>query len=449
MKMVKYGILGSGWAGLLMAHALKSNFPSFEVEILEKAKSNELGGLLKSVTLDGFTYDTGGPHILFSRNKETLESIINILGKEYKVMQRKNFIHFEGKLIPYPFENGIYRLSDQDRATIGLGIVENLIRLKKESYWVPKTFYDWIYGIFGCEMGSRYLEPYNNKIWKRNLKQIDADWVFTPGRLPLPELRDIIYSISGISTVGYKEQANFYYPKIGGIQTLYDSLKKKVLGEGVNIVTDTNISKVIYSEDKTWLINDQFKYEKIINTLPLNILLGVLEVPEEIHSLAKKLDYNKVIVVGYALKRETPDEITVYVPDTDIIFHRYTWMSNLVSDTPVGMSNLIVEITWPKEQMLDLNFIVEKCTEGLLKLGIIATKDNIIHTMSWVHEFGYPIYNIGHQKVREDIFSYLDSLGIKSVGRWGSWHYWNTDKVYEAVQVILREINGNILPDEN
>ena len=225
--MVKYGILGGGWAGLLMADTIKSNFPSFEVEILDKAKSNELGGLLKSVTIDGFTYDTAGPHILFSRNKDTLQSILEILGDNYKAMERNNYIHFEGKLIPYPFENGIYKLSDQDRATIGLGIVENLIRLKKDSLWIPKTFYDWIYGIFGREMGSRYLEPYNNKIWKRNLKQIDADWVFTPGRLPLPELSDIIYSISGIGTIGYKEQANFYYPKKGGIQALYDSLKEK------------------------------------------------------------------------------------------------------------------------------------------------------------------------------------------------------------------------------
>ena len=442
--MTKYGILGGGWAGLLTAHAIKTNFPSLEVEVIEKAKLNELGGLLRSVTLDGFTYDIGGPHILFSRNKDILQSILNILGNNYKVMERKNFIHFEGKLIPYPFENGIHKLSKQDRAMIGLGIVENLIRLKKETNWAPKTFYEWIYGIFGEEMGSRYLEPYNNKIWKRNLKQIDADWVFTPGRLPLPELSDIIYSIAGISTIGYKEQANFYYPKVGGIQALYNSLKEQVLEEGINIVSDTNISNVTYSEDKKWVINAQFKYEKIFNTLPVNILLGILDGPEYIHSLAKKLDYNRVIVVGYALSVETPEETTVYVPDKDIIFHRYTWMSNLIPASVAGKSNLIVEVTWPKDSKLDIGLIVEECTEGLLKLGIISTKESIIHTKSWVHEFGYPIYNIGHQRVREEIFNYLDSLGIKSVGRWGSWHYWTTDTVYEAVDLVMQSLSGDL-----
>lgn len=442
--MVKYGILGGGWAGLLMAHAIKSNFPLCDVEILEKAKQNEIGGLLRSVTFDGFTYDIGGPHILFSRNNEILQSILKILDGNYKIMERKNFIHFEGKLIPYPLENGIYRLSEQDRAMMGLGIVENLIRLKRENQWVPKNFYEWIYGIFGQEMGSRYLEPYNNKIWKRDLKQIDADWVFTPGRLPLPELSDIIYSISGIGTVGYKEQANFYYPKKGGIQALYDSLKQKVLREGVRIITDTNITEVIHSADKTWIVNGHFVYEKIINTLPLPILIEMLKAPEEVHSLAKTLDYNKVVVVGYALNKEAQDRIALYVPDEGIIFHRYTWMSNLVSDSPVGKSNLIVEVTWPKDRKLDIDFIVKECTKGLLKLGIIATKYDIIHTKSWVQEFGYPIYNIGHKKIREDIFSYLDSLGIKSVGRWGSWHYWNTDKVYEAVNNVIQSLRGDL-----
>ena len=219
-------------------------------------------------------------------------------------------------------------------------------------------------------------------------------------------------------------------------------MKKKVLEEGVHIVTDTNISEVVWSEDKKWLVNGIFKYDKIINTLPLPILLETMKVPENIHSLVKKLDYNRVIVIGYALNREAPDSIAIYVPDKEIIFHRYTWMSNLVTDSPAGKSNLIVEVTWPRDCKLELDFIVKRCTEGLFKLGIIEKENDIIHTTSWVHEFGYPIYNIGHKKTREDIFSYLDSLGIKSVGRWGSWHYWNTDKVYEAVDLVTKSLRS-------
>ncbi len=53
--MVKYGILGAGWAGLLAAHEIKLKNPSAEVELLEKSGRNELGGLLKSEVIEGFT----------------------------------------------------------------------------------------------------------------------------------------------------------------------------------------------------------------------------------------------------------------------------------------------------------------------------------------------------------------------------------------------------------
>lgn len=438
--MVKYGILGGGWAGLLIADAIKREFPNAEIDIIEKSAPEELGGLLRSVTIDGFTYDIGGPHILFSRNKKTLDSILKILDGNDKMMERKNYIHFDGKLIPYPFENGIYMLPERERAEIGYGIVNNLIRIKGDKDWSPDTFYDWIYGIFGEEMGTRYLEPYNRKIWKRDLTNFDADWVFTPGRLPLPDLKDIIYSISGISTVGYKEQANFYYPRTGGIQTLYDSLKAKIQRKGIKIITETEISKIEQEESGGWTLNESHKYDKIVNTLPLTILLKVLNSPPEVMEVSKKLDHNRVMVVGYALDQEAPDRIALYVPDKEVIFHRYTWMSNLVSGSPSGKSNIIVEVTWPKDLEMDPDYIVRSTTEGLLKLGIISSREKIIHTNYWVHEFGYPVYIKGHSKVREEIFTYLDRIGVKSVGRWGSWHYWNTDKVFEAVERILDEI---------
>ena len=197
---MKYGILGGGWAGLLSAYEIKKTMPSIEVQVLEKSSAGSHGGLLRSETIDGFTYDTGGPHILFSRNKDVLHSILEILDGKWKQMERKNFVHFEGMILPYPFENGIYLLPPEDRAKIGIGILKNLSRMDYNKNWVPDSFYEWIYGIFGEEMGSRYLEPYNRKIWKRDLKKFDASWVFTPGRLPLPAMEDIVYSISGIET---------------------------------------------------------------------------------------------------------------------------------------------------------------------------------------------------------------------------------------------------------
>jgi hypothetical protein len=46
----------------------------------------------------------------------------------------------------------------------------------------------------------------------------------------------MLKAIAGIPNVGYKEQSYFYYPKTGGIQSLYNSLFNKVVGRGVNFL---------------------------------------------------------------------------------------------------------------------------------------------------------------------------------------------------------------------
>ncbi|MEM0369005.1 MAG: hypothetical protein QXN57_06145, partial [Desulfurococcaceae archaeon] len=90
--------------------------------------------------------------------------------------------------------------------------------------WVPRNLEEWIYGFFGKWIADKYLVPYNKKIWKRPLNQLDVDWIYTPGRLPVPDWRDVVKSALGIPTIGYSEQAKFYYPARGGIYALFESV---------------------------------------------------------------------------------------------------------------------------------------------------------------------------------------------------------------------------------
>ena len=63
--------------------------------------------------------------------------------------------------------------------------------------------------MFGHDVAEDYLIPYNEKIWKRPLDNISADWVYIPGRLPIPSVEDIVKAVAGIPVVGYKEQSIF------------------------------------------------------------------------------------------------------------------------------------------------------------------------------------------------------------------------------------------------
>lgn len=431
--MSRLGILGGGWAGLLCAYEIKKIIPDANIEIIEKQDEANLGGLLRSEIIDGLTFDTGGPHILFSKNKEILSETVSLLGDNVRTQFRKSFIHYSGRLLPYPFENGISELDREERAKFGTGLIKSMLNMARTPDWVPSNFKEWIYGFFGDEMGKKYLEPYNRKIWKRDPADIDSDWVFAPGRLPFPDIEKLVQSVAGIPTTGYAEQANFYYPKKGGINSLYNGLLKRVLELGVKLRTGVNVTSLSKNEVE-WKVNEAHTYDKIFSTLPLNEVGKVIEMPSSISRDAESLDFNRVIVTGLAFNKNGPDQHALYVPESGINFHRYTWMSSLTSDTPKGKSNTISEVTVPRSDPLDIEENKQKTIDGFVKLGVIRSEDEVILSKVWEHKYGYPVYTKGNRAKTKHVLDYLESIGVSSVGRWGSWEYWNTDKVFEAVK---------------
>jgi len=69
---LKIAILGAGVSGLALARRLiEAGFPQADIHLFEAA--GEIGGLCRSKTVDGFTYDTSGGHVLFSKDKETMD----------------------------------------------------------------------------------------------------------------------------------------------------------------------------------------------------------------------------------------------------------------------------------------------------------------------------------------------------------------------------------------
>ena len=437
MRQYDICVLGGGWAGLLSAKALLESGVG-EISLLEEAKSENMGGLLRTEVINGFTFDCGGPHLLFSRDDKVLSEIVAMLQPNYSKKMRNNFVFYKGMFIPYPFENGVYKLNPDERVKIVKGIIDRMLYTTCNKEWKPENFLDWIVGFFGDYMADEYLIPYNEKIWKRPLDKMAADWVFSPGRLPFPELENMLLTVAGIPNIGYKEQAYFYYPNTGGIASLFNSLFEKLSARGAKFITKEKIVRVQLDSDHTFKINNNIMANRIISTIPLPELLLSLDDGNNYAELAGKFDYNSVVVVGVAIKGKTPGQTSVYVPNPGIIFHRYTWMSSLVPPKDQNNSNLIAEVTIPKCDAVDLEKIEKKVVKGLLELGVIEDESSVLFTRVWFNKYGYPIYSLDHNEIREEAMKILGTYGIKSVGRWGSWHYWNTDMVYSAVENVIK-----------
>jgi len=433
-------VLGCGWSGVLSVEKLGSPYT------LCIDKNPKLGGLLRSDHVNGFTIDVGGSHVIFSKDEGILSKMVGFLGDNAIVHERKAYVQLGGAFVPYPIENSLYVLPPEERVEALISFIEALLSLDKD--WRPKNLEEWIRTFFGSWFARKYLIPYNRKVWKRPLNEIDVDWIYIPGRLPIPDWRDVVRSAVGIPTVGYREQARFYYPLRGGIQMLYNSVYERALSKGVIFKQGTRVASVkIFERERGFLINGQYYTKKLVSTIPLPELIEAIEgdIHEDLKLFSKFFDYNRVIVVSIAVNRQAPsNQHWIYVPNENIVFHRYAWLSNYSPyNAPEGKGLILVEITVPPNEDL-AEFNAESIVEDLARLGVIE-EDDVIFVRTYINEYGYPIHKIGLNQTRSQVLRYLNKIGIVSLGRWGSWKYLNMDAVLKQVEEL--KICGGISTD--
>ncbi len=298
---MKVGILGGGLAGLTVAAHLES-----ECEVLEC--DERVGGHCQSVREEGFTFDAGGPHIMFSRNKATLDYMLSLLGDNVYRGRRNNKVLYKGRYVKYPFENGLADLEPNDR-------YECLYHYLYNNHPAPTNFREWLYHNFGTGLTEKYLLPYNEKIWNVPADQMALDWV--DGRVPKPPIEDVIKAAVGVETEGYTHQLHFFYPAVGGIEALPRAMAENAR----NVVTGFPI-RHLYRSGDGWVASNghsERRYDRIVSTIPIHDMIHVVDgVPEEIKTAVRALRYNSLftVTVGVASDR-VPDYSAVYVPDRE------------------------------------------------------------------------------------------------------------------------------------
>lgn len=429
MKKKKFAILGGGISGLSYLHYSKNNCDLYEME-------NKIGGHCGSIIKKGFTFDHGGPHIIFSKNKKILKEMVGILKKNINIKDRKNVIFYNNIFVKYPFENGLYDLPPKERYDCVVDFMNN--KNKK-----PNNFEEWILYVFGNSISKKYLIPYNKKIWKYDLKKLDIDWV--KGRVPKPPAEDILKSAVGIKTEGYTHQSKFFYPKHGGIESLMKnySLKKKK-----KIKINSKIFKITKYKN-SWILNNNKEklYSKIISTLPVDDILKSLDkVPKRIKNNSKSLKFNSLItiMIGFKSQREIP-YTAIYVPEKKYLFHRLSFPKNFSNyATPKGCQSVCAEITTNYNSKLYKNSnkkIFNMVREGLSKMNIISKNEKIIFKEVFRTKYSYVIKDKNYSKNINSILNYLKKRNIISLGRNAEFKYINMDQAIQAAKQLVSKKN--------
>jgi protoporphyrinogen oxidase len=435
---VKTAILGGGLTGITLARLLAQK--GVEVTVLEREPM--FGGLCRSLSDSGFTFDKGGSHIIFSRDEEVLTFMNDILGGNSQRNIRNTKIFYKGQHIKYPFENGLNQLPKEDLFFCINEFIKTLIAVEKGNLAPPGNFHEWIIHTFGKGIADLYLIPYNEKIWKFPIEQMSLHWV--EGRVPRPPVEDIIRSAIGIETEGYTHQSVFSYPRTGGIEALVRSIASPV---EKSIRTGFDVSS-IKKEGEKYIITDGDNIiiaDRCISTIPLQRLLKSLEnVPQSVQKSCNELKYNSIACVFIGVRGKLPDTSWMYVPDKDLgLFNRISFPSNFSPEvSPAGHSSILAEITYLEgddvSRMPDQK-IIDNVIKSLTNMHIIKDREEIVHTALERQSFAYVIYDLDYKKNIATVKDFCAKLGIGLVGRFSEFEYLNMDGCIRSAMDHVRD----------
>lgn len=418
------GILGGGLAGLSAAFHLERAGRRDHVVLEKEARP---GGLSRSWSAKGYTFDYG-PHIIYTRDEYAMGLFRLFLKGNLAEKQRENWIWLYKTLVKYPFETFLHGLPPQ----VIMECLEGVLDARKGApAGKPGNFREWILQTFGEGIAKHYFIPYNLKVWKHPLEKMGIDWIY--GRVPSPDIKDMMRGALGIQNREFGPNAMFQYPVRGGIGSLPAAMAASI----GNLRTGCRISRISKAGDGLSVSftsrgkEQAMTFERLVSTLPLPDLVELVDdAPQEVRRAAGALVFTSLVCMGIGVKRpRVSDKHSIYYPEKNLLFNRISFPMNMAASTaPRGRSSILAEVTVRKGERPDLEKAGDRIVSDLLKTGILRRGDDIDYREARTYSHGYVVYDLDHRRNVDLIHGYLRGIGILPAGRFGEWEYHNMDK---------------------
>ncbi len=418
-------------SGLSCAYHLKSDFHLLE-------RSDEPGGLSRSIKHEGFVYDHTG-HLLHLRNPYTLQLIPDLLGDNLASHERRAWIYSHGAYTRYPFQANTYGLPHPVIKACLNGLIQAQLDKKSAPPGI-ESFGSWVLRTFGEGFAKYFFFPYNEKLWTVPPHVLTAEWAAP--FVPNPSIPEILEGAFSDQTKKFGYNATFYYPKVGGIQSLAFAFS-----EGLpNIHLNTGVKRINLSTREVMTENGaSYRYEHLVTTLPLVRFLQMADgLPPEIQTALPKLTWSSVYNINLGIERpDVSDKHWIYFPEKKYRFYRVGFPMNFApSMTPRGCSSMYIEIGHQPNERLDDAKELKNCLKGLKDCGLITAKDKI-RAIKVLHiPVAYVTYDQNRTVLTQKILKYLESEKIYSIGRFGGWKYSYMEEAILEGKATAETIDG-------
>ena len=258
--MQKIAIIGAGVSGLSAAHFLKDKY---EVTVFEK--EDRPGGLIKCRRVNGSLFHTCGGHVFNSKRQDVLDWFWSkfMRDEEFSKADRNSCVFMdkgdsslEHIDIPYPIENHMYLFDETIQKSFYKDLDEiDSVKGVNAKFTDYDSFGNFLRWRFGKTLYNLYFEPYNKKVWRRDLNSVPMSWM--EGKLPMPTTQEMRENNANKVEEKAFVHSTFWYEKVNGSQFLADKL-----AEGLDIKYNTDITSLKYHEGK-WNVNGA-SFDKVI-----------------------------------------------------------------------------------------------------------------------------------------------------------------------------------------
>jgi protoporphyrinogen oxidase len=414
MGRKKIIILGAGLSGLSAAWHLQRK--GIDCRVYER--ESEVGGLCRSKTINGFTFDYDG-HLLHFKHRPSFNLVKSLLGNNLIRHERSAWIYSYDRYIHYPFQANLYGLPLPITKECLLGFIQASKDNHKNKGSV--NFLCWINRTFGKAIAKHFMIPYNTKFWTLPPQELTCEWL--DNFIPVPSLDQVIEGTIAESKRQFGYNAQFWYPERGGINRLPVALATSIKG----IYTNCKILEIdLGRKEAKTASGDKEKFDYLISTIPLPEMRYLTKgIPVEVASMFRKLRWNSIFNLNLGIDRK--DKFArhwVYFPQEKFCFFRVGFPHNFSSSlVPLNKSSLYIEVAYSKNRPIDKSKIVLQIKEQLRTVGILAKHDRICAQDINDIKYAYPIYDINYNQARKAILKYLSHKGILTCGRFGSWRY--------------------------
>jgi len=471
-------VIGAGPTGLSAAYHLGADSILLE-------QNEKVGGWCRSLEVNGFTFDFAG-HIMFSNEPYVHQLYQMLLGDNVHWQDREAWIYSKNVYTRYPFQGSLYGLppkvikecitgaiearfgalkpavnghangkvngkanGQQAVCSIGDvkdccgdGILEASAPLT-EAHSEPRNFEEFIYKVWGAGIAKHFAIPYNRKLWSVPLNEMETSWL--GGRVPLPDLEEMIEGALSPAPRPMGPNARFGYPLRGGFQSLMDAWLGHLEGD---LRLNSRVIRVSPRKHTITLQDgSELRYEHLVSTMPLPVLIRQMgeEAPEEIRAAASSLRHVSVRCVHIGVGRENlTEKHWIYYPE-DTVFHRIFVQGNASPYcNPPGGFGLTCEITYSPHKPLpcDGEALIQRCIADCHKVGFFRPEDPIWATAQCDLPYAYVVYDHGRAASVSRIREWLRSRNIHLAGRYSEWEYYNSDHAFLAGKKAADEVKA-------